>query len=36
MYMGQCDIQKYIPIYLVVAGAFGILKAVLQIAGQVR
>ena len=29
-YMKQCDIEKYIPIYLIVAGGVGIFKAVLQ------
>ena len=29
-YMKQCDIEKYIPIYVIVAGGVGIFKAVLQ------
>ena len=29
-YMKQCDIEKYIPIYLIVAGGVGLFKAIIQ------
>ncbi len=33
--MGECPREKYIPIYLIVAGVFGIIKSVLGIAQMV-
>lgn len=35
LYLDQCDREPYIPIYLVVAGAFGLVKALLQMAQQI-